>query len=93
MIQIDIEIKKRSRVKEFFNLIKNKLEDSMFSIIQKLPEKFIPRFLMEWLDKYTTQRVNELKYQTIKQTWIKISLEKAINNIRQQDIEKAPSED
>lgn len=93
MIQINIEIKKHNRLKEFFQKIYNKSEDILFSIIQKLPEKFIPHFFMEWLDRYTTRRINELKQQTIKQTWTKLSLDKAVDNIRQQDIEKASTKD
>lgn len=81
MIIIDIEIKKCSRTKEFFHKLHNKLEDLMFSIIQKLPERFIPRSLMEWLDRYTTKRINELKQQNIKQTWRNIYLQDAINEI------------
>ena len=38
----------------------------MFSIIQKLPEKIIPHWLMEWLYRYTTKRINKLKQQQIK---------------------------
>lgn len=59
----------------------------MFSTIQKLPEKFIPRFLMKWLERYTTKRINELKQQSIKQTWRNMYLQKAVNEItnRQQN--------
>lgn len=69
MIKIDIEIKKRSCVKEFFRKLHSKLEDLLFRLIMKLPEKFIPSALMEWLDRYTTKRINQLKQQNIKQTW------------------------
>lgn len=70
----------------------------MFSIFQKLPEKFIPRWLMEWLDHYTTKRINELKQQHIKQVWKNMYLQNAVNEIsnRQQNSnqkEKAPSEE
>ena len=84
---IQIEIKPRSKVKEFFHKIHNKLEDILFSIFQKIPERLIPQFLMNWLEHYTIKRINELKQQTIKQTWTKLELDKAVNEIsnRQQN--------
>lgn len=98
LIIIYIEIKDRNRVKEFFHKLHSKLEDIMFSIFQKLPEKFIPRWLMEWLDRYTTKRITELKQQHIKQAWRNMYMQNAFNEIsnRQQNsdqTEKAPSEE
>ena len=78
---MNIELKDRNRIKEFFHRLHSRLEDAAFFIIQKLPEKLIPRFLMEWLDRYLDKRITELKQQTIKQTWQKLSLEKAIDEI------------
>lgn len=92
---IDIEIKDRNRTKEFLHYLHSKLEDLMFAIVQKIPEKYVPQFLMEWLDRYTTKRLNELKQQTIHQTWRNLYLEKAVNDIsdRQQSKKETPSED
>lgn len=53
----------------------------MFSIIMKLPERFVPHSLMEWLDRYTTKRINQLKQQNIKQTWHNMYLQDAVNDI------------
>lgn len=47
----------------------------------KLPEKLIPKSLMKWMDKYLTRRVQQLKQETIKQTWRKMQLEKAVDEI------------
>lgn len=95
MIIIDIEIKDRNRIKEFLHYIYSKLEDLMFSITLKIPEKYIPQFLMEWLDRYTKKRLTELKQQTIHQTWRNLYLEKAVDDIsdRQQSKKETPSED
>lgn len=93
LIIIDIEIKERNRIKEFFHKLHSKLEDMIFSIIQILPDKIIPNFLMVWLDRYTTNRINELKQQSIMQTWSKMYLEDALNQISDQHINKTPSED
>lgn len=88
---MDIEIKKHSRIKDFFHKITDKLEDILFSIILSLPEKWIPHFLMDYLNQYTTKRLNQLKQQTTRQEWEQIYLQKAVEDIRQRD--KASSDD
>ena len=95
MIQINIELKDRNPIKEFFHGLHSRLEDILFSIIQKLPEKFIPRWLMNWLEKYLDKRISTLKQQTIKMTWQNMYLQSAVDDIhnRQQDAKKAPSDD
>ena len=95
MITINIELKDRRRIKELFHKLHSKIEDLAFSIIMKLPERFIPQWLMKWLDQYTTKRISRLKQQTIHDTWKKMYLEKAAAEIanRQQDTKKAPSDD
>lgn len=82
VIIIDIEINDRNQIKKFFHRLHSKLEDIMFSIIQKLPEKFIPHFLMQWLDRYLDKRITELKQQTIKQTWRNMQLQNYVDNIK-----------
>ena len=81
MIIIEFEIKKRNRIKEFIHKIYSQLEDLTFSIIMHLPERFIPHWLLNWIDRYTTKRISQLKQQNIKQTWRKLSLDKAVNEI------------
>ena len=95
MIIIDVEIKDRNKFKEFFQNLHSKLEDLLFSIIQKLPEKIIPSSLMNWLDRYTTKRISQLQQEIIKQRWQQDTLEKAVSEIRSinQGTEKAPSDD
>ena len=89
MIHIDIEIKDRNNIKEFFHKLHNKFEDLLFSLIQKIPERFIPSLLMSWLDRYTDRRINQLKQEQIKATWQKMYLEKAVKQIHNKD--KAPT--
>ena len=95
MIQIDIELKDRNPIKEFFQNLHSKLEDMLFSIIQRIPDKFIPHWLMNWLDRYTTKRISQLQQQIIKQRWQQDTLERAVEDIRSinQDTKKAPSDD
>ena len=88
---IEIEIKDRNKFKEFFHNARNKSEDLLFSIIQKLPERFIPSLLMSWLDRYIDRRINQLKQEQIKATWQKMYLEKAVKQIHNKD--KAPTKE
>lgn len=92
MITIDIEIKDRSRTKEFFHKLHNKLEDMLFSTVQKIPDKFLPNWLMNKLEKYLDKRISQLKQESIKATWRNMYLQSAADNIhsRQQDTKKAP---
>ena len=68
------------------------MEDMIFFIISKLPESLIPHFLMEWLDRYTTKRIAELKHQIIKDNWRTVALEKIVDDIskEQRNMKKAP---
>lgn len=67
--------------------IYDRLEDLIFAIIQKIPEKHIPFFLMNRMERYTNKRLSELQSQIIRKRWQTIELEKAVDNIRkkQQD--------
>ena len=47
---MNYEITPRNRAREFFHQIHDKLEDTFFRIIQKLPEMFIPAALMHWAE-------------------------------------------
>lgn len=84
MNTIDIEIKKHSIIKDLFYKLHSKLEDLFFKIIMKLPDRFVPSSLMDWLDRYTTKRINQLKQQNIKQTWRNLYLQKAVDDISSQ---------
>lgn len=94
MIIIDIELKDRNRLKEFFHKLHSRLENIAFSIIQKLPEKFIPHWLINWLEKYLDKRISELKQESTKMTWRNMYLQSATHEIhnRQQDAKEAPSD-
>lgn len=91
MIIIDIELKPRNRIQEFLHKICDKTEDIFFDIILKIPEHFIPSFLMEHIEHYIEKRTQELQQQIIKQRWQQVTLEKAVADIR--DKKKAPQED
>ena len=79
---MNIEIKPRNQIEELFNNFHSKLENILFSIVQKLPESLIPSFLMTWLDRYTTKRTQQLQQEIIRRQWEQIYLEKAIGEIR-----------
>ena len=92
---MNYEIPPRNRAKDFSRQSHDKLEDTFFRIIQKLPERFIPSALMHWADRYLDKRIQQLKQETIRQNWDKAHLDQALKEIhsRQQAKEKAPSEE
>lgn len=91
---MNIEIKPRSRAKEFIDNLQSKSEDIMFDVITKVPERFIPSPLMQWLTTYLDRRTQELQQEIIRQQWQKVYLEKAVSEIHnRQDTNKAPQED
>lgn len=79
---INIEIKKHNRLKEFSIRCHDHAENILFWIIQRMPERFIPNFLIDWLDRYTSKRIAQLKQQIIKDNWKEVGLEKALDDIR-----------
>ena len=81
VIFIDIEIKKPNHFRNALHKLHSRLEDMIFSLIQRIPEKFLTDSLMDWIDRYTTKRINELKQENIKNTWKKMYLEKAVEDI------------
>ena len=84
MRHINIEIQKPNRFKDLLHKIFNRLEDLMFSIIQKLPEKMIPHSVMNWMEHYTNKRLAQLKQDVIRKRWQTIELQKAVDNIHKQ---------
>lgn len=87
VIYINIEIQKPNRFKDLLHKIYDRLEDLIFAIIQKIPEKHIPSSFMKWMERYTNKRLSELQSQIIRKRWQTIELEKAVDKIhsKQQD--------
>lgn len=92
MIIIEIELKPRNRVQEFLHKICDKTENIFFDIILKIPEQFIPSFLMKHIEHYIDKRTQELQQQIIKQRWQQTALEQAVSDIHKGK-KKAPQED
>lgn len=92
VIIINIKIRNNSRLKELFYKIYSKIEDMLFSVIQAMPVSFIPRFLMRFVEHYINKRISDLNRQLIRDRWRSLGLEKVVDNIRKQDINKAPIE-
>ena len=82
---MNIEIKNQNIFRRVFKNLHNKSEDFLFALVQRLPERFIPASLMNWMDRYTDKRIAELQRQLIKDNWTNVELQKAVEQIRQQD--------
>ena len=91
MIAINIELKPQNKIQKFLHTTQNKLEDILFSIIQKTPEPIIPSFLMNWIDNYLTKRTQRLQQEIIRQQWQQIHLKKVVDELStNQNKKKAP---
>lgn len=90
---IDIEVKKRSKLKELIHKIISKVEDIIFSLVLKLPEQIIPHSVLNWMDRYTIKRINQLKGEQIKQAWTNMYLQEAVDQINKQSKKEAPTEE
>lgn len=91
LITINIEIKPKNKIHEFFHTVHDKSEDILFSIIQKVPEAFIPAPIMEWLNKYIDRRTQEIDEELIRMQWQQVYLEEALEEIHEkQNKKKAP---
>lgn len=77
------KIHKRNKFKDLLSNIYSRSEDLLFYIIQKTPDKFIPAFIMNWLEHYTSKRLSELKQKVIHQRWQITDLETTVKNIQQ----------
>lgn len=91
MIIINIELKPRNKFETFLHETYDKLEDIVFDIILKVPERFIPSFFMKHIEHYIDKRTQALQQQIIKQRWQQVALEQAVSDIRNK--KKAPQED
>lgn len=80
-IQINIEIHRPNRIRNTLHRLHSRLEDLMFSIIQKLPDQLLTDSLMAWMDRYTTKRLNQLKHQSIKRTWDNMRLQSTVDEL------------
>ena len=52
----------------------------LFSILQHTPDRFIPKSLIRWFEKYTNKRLAQLKSDVIRKRWQTIELEEAVDN-------------
>ena len=60
--------------------IGNKLENLFFEIIQRIPERFIPQFLMNRIERYMDKRILEMQQQIVKYKWEQAELEKTVTD-------------
>ena len=82
---MNIEIKNQNIFRRIFKKLHDKSEDFLFALVQRLPERFIPASLMNWMERYTNKRIAELQRRLIKDNWTNVELQKAVEQIRQQD--------
>jgi hypothetical protein len=67
-MHIDIKIQQGSKLKKIFHKLCDTLEDFIFSIVEKLPERLIPSKMMDRVERYLNKRIQQLEQQNIEDT-------------------------
>lgn len=76
-----IEIKKTSRFKQFFKKIGYRLEEGVFNLLLRVPEKLLPRPVLKWATNYLEKRNQKLKTQATQIKFKNAYLEKAAREL------------
>ena len=50
---MNITITPHNPIKDFFHKIANKIEDCIFTLFERLPDRLIPAFVLNWMERYT----------------------------------------
>ncbi len=91
---MNIEIRPKNTLKEFLSNLHDKLEDILFFLIRKTPDKFMPSSIMSWFENYLDKRSKELQQEILRQQWRQVHLERAVKEIHAtQQGKKAQSEE
>ena len=77
-----ITVEEPNKRAEFCKRIKSRTEDLLFSIIELLPERFIPGCAMKWLNSYLDKRMKQLMQEQIQANWNKVYIEKAVDELK-----------
>lgn len=73
--------------------IGSKIENLFFEIIQRIPDRFIPQFIMNRIERYMDKRILEMQQQIIKYKWQEVELEKTVQKLHMAaDVKEAPSD-
>ena len=59
----------------------SKIENLFFDVIQRIPDRFIPQFVMERINQYLDKRISEMQNQIIKYKWQEVELEKTVQEL------------
>lgn len=82
LIAIRIELKPESKFEKLTSKLHNTFENILFSLIQKIPERFIPQFIIKWVGNYATKRTQQLQQDIIRQRWEQVELERFLQEIK-----------
>ena len=82
LIAIRIELKPESKFEKLTSKLHNNFENILFSLIQKIPERFIPQFIINWVGHYATKRTQQLQQDILRQRWQQVELERFLQEIK-----------
>ena len=64
--------------------IRDRLDDVLFSICTRIPEKLIPPFLMKHINDYAHRRVTELQQDITRRKWELVQAHQKLDEIKKE---------
>lgn len=79
---MNIDLKPRNKIAESLYKLVSKSEDALLSLTLFITNYWQPKFLMNWLDRYTIRRISQLQAEQVKNNWKTVGLQEAVKQIR-----------
>lgn len=84
----NLEIKKQNRFKQFCSRLRRIIEEKLFNLLIKMPDKLLPLFAVKWIGYYIYKRNSELRIQATQMKYNNAYLLQAVENLQNQEIFK-----
>lgn len=88
MHMYNVEITKQNRFKQFCSRFRRIIEEKLFNLFIKMPDKLLPPFVVKWIGNYINKRNSELRIQATQIKYNNAYLLKAAEDLQNQKIFK-----
>lgn len=69
-------------IRDFSRKLYRNFEYTIISIIEKLPDKCLPPFLLNCLDQYLDRRITDMEFHAVKKNWRNTDLQNTLDSLR-----------
>ena len=81
-MKYNLEIEKQNRIRQFCSSFRRNIEEKLFNLLLKVPEKLIPKIALEWVGIYLEKRNQELKIHATQINYNNAYLERAARELK-----------